>query len=101
MKYWIIGDEDSVLGLGMVGVEGRTVKNAQEAESAFGAALEDGDVGIVIITERAAELIRLQVDRYMFTEQFPLILEIPDRMGKVAGKPDIRTMVNEAIGVKL
>jgi V/A-type H+-transporting ATPase subunit F len=77
------------------------VKNAREAESAFKEALEEGDVGIIIITERTAELIRLQVDRYMFTEQFPLILEIPDRMGKVAGKPDIRSMVNQAIGIKL
>jgi V/A-type H+/Na+-transporting ATPase subunit F len=101
MKYCIIGDEDSVLGFGMVGVLGYTVRNAKEAESAFREALADSDNGIIIITERTAELIRLQVDRYMFTEQFPLIVEIPDRLGKITGKPDIRTMVNEAIGISL
>ena len=101
MKYCIIGDEDSVLGFGMVGVQGYAVRNLKEAESAFKEALSDSENGIIIITERTAELIRLQVDRYMFTEQFPLIVEIPDRLGKITGKPDVRSMVNAAIGIQL
>ena len=93
MKYCIIGDEDSVLGFGMVGVQGYAVRNLKEAESAFKEALSDSENGII--------LIRLQVDRYMFTEQFPLIVEIPDRLGKITGKPDVRSMVNAAIGIQL
>jgi V/A-type H+-transporting ATPase subunit F len=101
MKYFIIGDEDAVLGFGLVGVEGRTVRSPQEAQDAFSGALEDKEVGIVLITERVAELIRPQVDRYVFTRNFPLIVEIPDRQGPLAGKPGIREMVNKAIGIKL
>jgi len=41
------------------------------------------------------------VDRYMFTQSFPLIVEVPDRLGPVAGKAGIREMVNQAIGIKL
>ena len=100
MKYFIIGDENTVLGFGMVGVQGRTVQNRDQADAAFRIALEDNDVGIIIITERVAELIRPQVDRYIFSKQFPLIVEIPDRLGKIEGKPGIREMVNEAIGIK-
>jgi V/A-type H+-transporting ATPase subunit F len=101
MKYYIIGDEDSVLGFGMVGVRGEIVTKQKEAEAAFTSALEDHDIGIVIITERIADLIRPLVDRYLFTEMFPLIVEIPDRKGPLAGKPGIREMVNIAIGIKL
>jgi V/A-type H+-transporting ATPase subunit F len=101
MKYYVIGDEDTVLGFGMVGVKGQTVRTASEAEAAFGDALADADVGILIITERTAELIRHLVDRYLFAEKFPLIVEIPDRRGPVTGRPNIREMVNEAIGIKL
>ncbi len=101
MKYFMIGDEDAVLGFGMVGVKGKTVNDPAEAEGAFNAALEDNEVGIIIITERIAELIRPLVDRFVFTQTFPLIVEIPDRQGKIAGKPGIREMVNEAIGIKL
>lgn len=101
MKYYIIGDEDAVLGFGMVGVKGKAVRDAAEAERAFQAALEESEIGIILITERIAELIRPLVDRFIFRESFPLIVEIPDRQGPLAGKMGIREMVNEAIGIKL
>jgi len=101
MKYYVIGDEDTVLGFGMVGVRGKVVSGPQEAERAFRSALENKEIGIVIITERAAELIRPAIDRFLFTENFPLIVEIPDRMGTVSDRPSIREMVNTAIGIKL
>ena len=101
MKYFIIGDEDSVLGFGMVGVKGQIVNNAQESEEAFRSVLEDREVGIVVITERIAELIRPLVDQYMFTQVFPLIVEIPDRLGQIAGKRNLRETVNKAIGIRL
>ncbi len=101
MRYFIIGDEDAVIGFGMVGVQGRSAGNAQEAQDAFSYVLKQKDVGIIIITERIAELIRTTVDKYLFTERFPLIVEIPDRTGRLKGRPDIREMVNAAIGIKL
>ena len=101
MKYSIIGDEDAVLGFGMVGVSGKVAVNADEARRAFAAILEDKETGIIIITERVADMIRSIVDKYLFTESFPLIVEIPDRGGSKAGRPGIRETVNTAIGLKL
>ena len=101
MNYFVIGDEDTVLGFGLVGVKGKTVHSGDEAKAAFEGALSEQDTGIIIITERIADLIRPMVDRYLFSERFPLIVEIPDREGPVKGKPGIRKMVNEAIGINL
>lgn len=102
MQYYVLGDEDTVLGFRLVGVEGRIVKNQTEAEYAFYQLINDERrIGILIITERIAELIRLQVDRFLFREKFPLIIEIPDRLGPLVDKPDLRTLVNQAIGIKL
>jgi len=101
MRYFIIGDEDAVLGFGLVGVEGKAAQNAEQAQEVFAAVLEQSDIGIIIITERIADLIRPQVDRFIFTRNFPLIVEIPDRLGPLEGKPGIREMVNHAIGIKL
>ena len=101
MRYYIIGDEDAVLGFGLVGVEGTAVQGAEQAREVIKTVLEQPDIGIVIITERVADLIRPQVDRYIFTRSFPLIVEIPDRQGPLVGKPGIREMVNQAIGIKL
>jgi len=101
VKYFVIGDEDTVLGLGMAGVEGRIVNDVQEADLALSAALADTDIGIILITERCADFVREKVDRYLFTSAFPLIVEIADRKGALPGRPGIREMVNKAIGIKL
>ena len=101
MKYYVIGDEDTVLGFDLVGVRGSTVRSTGEAEEVFNSVLADPDIGIVIITERTADLIRTTVNRYHFTERFPLVVEIPDREGPKEDRPGIREMVNAAIGVKL
>ena len=101
MKYSIIADEDTVLGFEMVGVSGHAVQNPKEADRAFHAVLKDRQIGIVIMTERVADMIRPLVDRYLFTQTFPLIVEIPDRKGRPADRPGIRERVNAAIGIRL
>jgi len=99
MEYFVIGDDDTVLGFSVVGVAGISVKSADEASRAWTKALEDKIYGIIIITEEAADLIRDTVDRYLFSETFPLVVEIPGSE-KRKGK-DLRELVNDAIGVSI
>ena len=101
MKYSIIGDEDTVLGFRMVGVTGKVATDPSEAKRAFDAMLEDRENCIIIMTERVADMIRPIVDKYLFTESFPLIVEIPDRKGPTPSRQGIRETVNAAIGLKL
>jgi V/A-type H+-transporting ATPase subunit F len=101
MTYFVIGDEDTVLGFGMVGVRGTVANDRVSAEQAFQLALNEHNVGILIITERIADHIRSTVEQYLFSERFPLILEIPDRKGPKPERAGIRDMVNAAIGIKL
>lgn len=101
MKYFVIGDEDTVLGFGLSGVQGKVVKDAEEADLAFTETLSSHDIGIIIITERVAEMIRHKVDAYMFSEQFPLLVEIPDRNGHLPNRLLIKELATKAIGIKL
>ena len=101
MKYAVIGDEDTVLGFGIVGVLGKVATNEAETRHAFQELRADEEVSIIIITERLADLIRPIVDRYLFTESFPLIVEVPDRHGRQPNRPGIKEMVNAAIGIKI
>jgi V/A-type H+-transporting ATPase subunit F len=75
MKYMIISDEDTALGFGILGVPGRVVTNAEEAQRAFQESLEDKQTGIIIITERIADMIRPMINQYLFTVSFPLELQ--------------------------
>ncbi len=101
MQYFAIGDEDAVLGFSLAGVRGRVARDAAEASGAFREALSKPETGIIIMTERVAQMIRPEVDEYVFSERFPLIVEVPDRTGKLEGRPGTRELVNAAIGIKL
>ena len=100
MKYFVIGDEDTVLGFSLVGTQGLVATDGEGARAALEKALEHKEYGIIIITGDVADMIRPLVDQYLFSETFPLIVEIPNRFcqGKLK---DLRTLVNEAIGVAL
>jgi V/A-type H+-transporting ATPase subunit F len=100
MRYFVIGDEDTVLGFSLVGTRGLVATNADEASAALEKALENRDNGIIIITQDIADMIRPSVDHYMFTETFPLIVEIPNRLSGGVSR-DLRSLVNAAIGVSL
>lgn len=100
MRYFVIGDEDTVLGFSLVGTRGMVATNKQEAEAALHTALEDHDYGIIIITQDVADMIRTEVDRYIFSESFPLMVEIPNKASGGVSR-DLRSLVNDAIGVSL
>ncbi len=100
MKYFVIGDEDTVLGFSLVGVFGMQATNAQQARRAWDKAVEDSQNGIIIITDEVANMIRPLVDQYLFSESFPLVVEIPSPRSK-EGRTDLRALVNQAIGVAL
>ena len=100
-NYFVLGDEDTVLGFALAGVEGRVVDTREQAAAGLEEALQNENAGIVLITERVAELVRERVDEFIFSRSFPLIVEITDRLGPVAGRPSLREMVNTAIGIKL
>jgi V/A-type H+-transporting ATPase subunit F len=101
MKFFLIGDEDALLGFGMVGVEGILARSADEARYALEQVLENPEIGIILINERIADLIREQVNQFVFKREFPLILEIPDRRGRKENQKSLRELVNDAIGIQL
>ena len=83
MKFFVIGDEDTVLGFSLAGIDGEAVNEAEEAKASLEKAFKMEGLGIIVITERVAEKIRSLVDQYIYKTTFPLIIEIPDRLGPV------------------
>lgn len=101
MKFFVIGDEETVLGFSLAGIEGTVVTNKQETQEALNHAFNIEGIGIIIITERIAQAIQKQVDRHILKKSFPLIIEIPDRYGPIEGKSDIKEMVSKAVGISI
>jgi V/A-type H+-transporting ATPase subunit F len=101
MKFFAIADEHTVTGFKLVGIDGEAVESADEAREALKKAFSSSDIGIVILTEKIAAIVREEVEEYIFGHSFPLIIEIPDRVGPLEGRISIRQMVRSAVGVKV
>jgi V/A-type H+-transporting ATPase subunit F len=101
MKFFVIGDRQTVLGFRLVGIEGKRAEEREEALAALDGAVSRKDVGIVLVTEAVAERIRDEVDARLYGMGFPLVLEIPDASGPSPERPGIEDVVRKAIGISI
>lgn len=101
MKFFVIGDRETVLGFRLVGVDGQIAEERDGALEALEAAIDQKDIGIVLITEKVAARLRDEIDSHLYGFGFPLVLEIPDSSGPDPNRPKIEDMVRKAIGVSI
>jgi V/A-type H+-transporting ATPase subunit F len=101
MKFFVIGDRQTVLGFRLVGIQGTLAAEREDALAALDAAVTRKDIGIVLITEALAAKVRDEVDARLYGIGFPLVLEIPDASGASPERPDIEDVVRKAIGISV
>lgn len=101
MKFYIIGNNETVMGFSLVGIQGQAVSNRDETSKALKDAVGEGNVGIIFVAERFAREIRPEIDSISAKGSFPLIVEIPDRAGPVEDRAKIRDIVQKAVGVNV
>jgi vacuolar-type H+-ATPase subunit F/Vma7 len=98
-KIVVIGGEDAVFGLGLIGLEGHAVTNLDEARRAIHDAMADPNTALILLTEDWSEA-RPEARPDMTDESGALIVEIPS---PGAAKPSIalETRIEQALGVRL
>ncbi len=110
MKFYIIGDREIVLAFRLTGIYGTVAETRQEALDAFNLVTgKGGDVAapvedppkVLILTETVASLIEDEEIEWQRTGNFPLIVEIPNLDGHVAGKKSLTDAIREAIGIQV
>lgn len=101
MRFFVIGDKQTVLGFRLVGIEGVPVGEREEALTALNEAVSRKDLGIVLITEAVASKVRDEVDARLYGMGFPLVLEIPDASGPSPERPGIDDVVRKAVGISI
>lgn len=97
---YVVGDEDAVFGFGLLGVAGRVVHTAEEAQQALAAALENDSVAIIFLTANLADAMREWVDHIRVSQVTPLLVEIPASHGELAHS-SLRQLVQQSLGVHL
>ena len=101
MRFFCIGDEDTVRGFRLAGVQGRVVETAPEAAEALEWAARRPDLGVVIVTDAVAGDIRARVDALRMGQGTPLIVEVPGPEGPMPGRKTLREFVQEAVGIRI
>lgn len=102
MKMYLISDNiDTLTGLRLAGVDGVVVHEREELRRELETAMDDKNVGIILLTEKFGREFPDLLDEIKLERAFPLLIEIPDRHGTGRKKDFITSYVNEAIGLKL
>lgn len=105
MKLSIIADPDTVTAFRLAGTsEAHEVHGAEEASDVLSKLSERDDIGIIILTERLADEIRDMIDEVESKKEgvAPIIVEIPDRSGKIERKTDpIADLVKRSVGIEI
>ncbi len=101
LKFYVIGDEDTVLGFSLAGIQGKVATNPEEAKEALEQAFHIEGLGVIVIPERLAATIRQDVDKYFYKTTFPLIIEIPDRQGPLEDRGSVRDLIRAAVGISI
>ena len=95
MRMYLISDNiDTYTGMRLSGVEGVVVHEREELEEALSFVTGQPDIGIVLLTEKLVNDLKL-------SRRTPLFVEIPDRHGSGRSKNFITDYVSQAIGLKL
>lgn len=94
-KIVVIGDEDAVFGLSLIGLEGYAVTSVEQAREAVRKAMSDPGTALILLTENWSEARPEPMD-----ESGALVVEIP---GPGASKPSmaLETRIEQALGVHL
>lgn len=100
MKIFYIAKEDTAIGLSLVGIDGVTVNQQTDIDKLFDTAIT-ADIGLLLITESVANVIRKKLDNYKITAKTPVVLEIPEETGSVRDKNYLLKFISESVGLKI
>ncbi len=102
MKFFCISDNiDTQMGMRLAGIEGVVVHEADEVHRAVDTALQDKEIGIILVSEKLVKLCYTYIYDLKLNVKQPLIVEIPDRHGNANISENIANYVRDAIGIEL
>ncbi|HUA19188.1 MAG TPA: V-type ATP synthase subunit F [Bryobacteraceae bacterium] len=95
-KIVVIGDEDAVFGLGLIGFQGQTVATLDEARKAVESALADPETGLILLTENWSEAREEALE-----DPGAPVVEIPGPQPPAKPSMALETRIERALGVHL
>ncbi len=97
---FVVGPSDTVLGLGLLGIEGIAAGDVPSAAAAFDRAMATPGVTLVLLGQSFAEPLRDRLARAAVDLDGPLVVEIPD-VAEGGGDLPLSAQVERVLGIGL
>jgi vacuolar-type H+-ATPase subunit F/Vma7 len=101
MDFFVIGEEELVIGFAFAGVEGRAVSSTEDAREVFREAIQRSDLRVLLLTEEISSVLEEEVIAWQIEGRFPLLVEIPGLRGRMPGRKKLADSIREAIGISI
>jgi V/A-type H+-transporting ATPase subunit F len=102
MYISVIADSDTVAGFRLAGITNVHDTAHEDADLMIRELSNDEGAAIIIVTEGVAEGIRATIEDIESRKRVtPIIIEIPDKSGKLERPDPIRELIKRAIGVEM
>jgi len=101
MNFFVLGDEDVVVGFQFIGIKGRIINNEEDALDEFKNVTNGnyGEIAVLLITEKISVMIEKELVKWQLNCEYPLMVEIPDLEGHLEGRKTLLQSIREAIGL--
>ena len=101
MKIAGLLDKDSAIGFRLAGIKDIYISNNDNL-GIWSELVKRDDVGIIFINQKIAEDIKIKLDDFRLRNTIPIIIEIPDKNGRIVGHIDyISDLIKKAVGVEI
>lgn len=100
MHFFCIADSESSLGFKLAGVETREVSSRSETLEALKVASSSENVGVILVTHKAASLVESEIDELIYSKSLPLVLVVPSRGAEMKAK-SVGEVLKKAIGISI
>ncbi len=107
MEFFVLGEEEIVIGFRFVGIPGEAITTAEDALAAFRRATGQDVEGVqprcrvLILTENVSSMIEEDVVAWQYSGRYPLVVEIPGLEGHLRGRKTLVDSIREAIGIQV
>lgn len=101
MKIAGLFDKDTAIGFRLAGVKELYITNGDLLKK-WNEITTREDIGLIFITEKNAEDIRIRLNDFRLRNTIPIVVEIPDKRGRIINHIDyISSLIKKAVGVEI
>ena len=102
MKSFLLSDNhDTWVGMRLAGVDGVILHEREEVLQTLKTVTLNAEIGIILLTEKIADMVQDEIMDYKMKHKKPLIIEIPDRHGTTRGTDVITNYIRESVGIRI